>query len=146
MNTAGWLFPSVGTMVASLLPKPRGLDERLKCPALVLLQTHFSFPGCCSSILETRSANSQSYTAIIERSWLDLAGKRAGFLPAAPISAHVAGRSCSSSKLEMPCVVLSSTLSLLSLPPQSHNGLVCWFPGQGSAHCDFATTALGDNI
>lgn len=145
MNTAGWL-PLHGDHGGISPSRTQGAWWVFEVSCSCSSADPLFLSWLLLLFLETRSANSQSYTAIIERSWLDLAGKRAGFLPAAPISAHVAGRSCSSSKLEMPCVVLSSTLSLLSLPPQSHNGLVCWFPGQGSAHCDFATTALGDNI
>lgn len=30
--------------------------------------------------------------------------------------------------------------------PRSQTISVCWFPGRGSAHCDFSATALGDNV
>lgn len=107
--------------------------------------------------------NDQTHAAVIKMSSLDLAGNKAGFLPAVPGFLIIARRSYSSNNF--PYVVLGGWLSSifvvqiagggrspltfppqLALPPQSQNVLVCRFPGRGSAHCDFSTTALGDNI
>lgn len=133
-----------------------GLDEHLTRRSSLLLQTHFSFPGCCGT-------NDQTHAAVIKMSSLDLAGNKARFLPAVPGFLIIAKRSCSSNNF--PYVVLRGWLSSifvvqiagggrspltfppqLALPPQSQNVLVCRFPGRGSAHCDFSTTVLGDNI
>lgn len=158
VNTHSWVTLPISRDQCGIFlhHEPGALDECLTRWSSSLLQTHFSFPGCCDT-------NDQSYTAVIKKSSLDLAGNKAGFFPAVPGFLIIARRSYSSNNL--PYVVLVGWLSSilvvqiaggghspltfppqLALPPQSQNVLVCQFPGRGSAHCDFSTTALGDNI
>lgn len=86
----------------SLHHKTQGLDEQLTRRSSLLLQTHFSFPGCCGT-------NDQPYTAVIKKSSLDLAGNKAGFLSAVSGFLIRARRSYSSNNF--PYVVLVGWLS-----------------------------------
>lgn len=86
----------------SLHHEPRGLDEHLTRRSSLLLQTHFSFPASCGT-------DDQLYAAVIKKSSLDLAGNKAGFLPAVPSFLIIARRSYSSNNF--PCMVLVGWLS-----------------------------------